>query len=121
MAFWSPRTRNFLPLFGELGDVLAKQGERRVGHDHVRLVEQRDALGGAEVAALLEERQDVRVVPEQVLDVGEVDRAIAVRVRDLADHELVRRPARRSLRNAGEVEERELLSGDRRARSRQSR
>jgi hypothetical protein len=104
-----------LAALSELGDVLAKQGERRIGHDHVRLVEQRDALGGAEVAALFEERQGVPVVPEQVLDVGEVDRAIAVRVRDLADHELVRCPPCCPLRDAGEVEERELFSCHRRA------
>ena len=35
----------------ELGDVLVKEGEGRVGDDDVRLFQERDALGAAEVAA----------------------------------------------------------------------
>ena len=37
-------------MLDELADVLAEKGERRVGDHDVRLFEQRDALGGAEVA-----------------------------------------------------------------------
>lgn len=37
-------------MFHELRDILAEQGERRVGDDDVRLFQERDALGATEVA-----------------------------------------------------------------------
>jgi hypothetical protein len=113
MAFWSPRDEEPLAALHELRDVLAEQRERRVGHDNIRLAEQGDAFGRTEVAALLKQRQDVRVVPQQVLDVSKVDRAVAIRIRDGADDQLVGGPVPRAFRDAGEVEERKLLARNR--------
>ena len=63
--------------------------ERRVGHDDVGLVEQRDALGAAEVAVPSRSVKTFASLRQQVLDVGEVDRAVLVQVRHFADHDLV--------------------------------
>ncbi len=69
----------------ELGDVLAEQGERRVGDDDVGRLENLHALGAAEIAPLLQGAAHILIVPEQVLDVLQVDRAVLVEVGDLVD------------------------------------
>ena len=69
----------------ELGDVLAEEGEGRVGDHDVRLFQERDALGAAEVAAgvlvvAFQGYPGGLVALEEELDVGHVRRAVAVLV-----------------------------------------
>ncbi len=69
----------------ELGDVLAEEGEGRVGDHDVRLFQERDALGAAEVAAgvlvVCLSRLSGGLVPlEEELDVVDVRRAVSVLV-----------------------------------------
>ena len=78
----------FLVLY-ELRDVFTEEGERRIGDDDIGFLEEFDALGRAEVAVALEAREDVLAVLDEVFDVGDVNRAIAVLVADFGDDDLV--------------------------------
>jgi len=69
----------------ELGDVLAKEGEGRVGHDDVRFFQEVDALGAAEITpgvlfVAFQRRPGGLVSLEEKLDVGHVRSAVAVLV-----------------------------------------
>ena len=69
----------------ELGDVLTEEGEGRVGDDDIRLFQQRDALGAAEVAAgilvvAFQRSPGGLVALEKKRNVGHVRRAVAVLV-----------------------------------------
>ena len=85
---------------GQEGHVFAEERERRVRHDDVGLVEERDALRRAEVAVALEAREDVLPVADEPFDVGEVDAAVAVLVLHLGDDDLVGLAAARGGRAA---------------------
>lgn len=80
-----PDDQELLAVLHELGDVLAEEGEGRVGDDDVRLFQVRDALGAAEVAAgvlfvAMQRDPGGLVALEEKLDVGHVRRAVAVLV-----------------------------------------
>ena len=85
IALHVPDDQELLPVLHELGDVLAEEGEGRVGDHDVRLFQERDALGAAEVAAgvLVVAFQGCPggLVPlEEELDVVDVRRAVSVLV-----------------------------------------
>ena len=69
----------------ELSDLLAEEGERRVGDHDVRLLEQFDAIGAAEVAASREGCAGVWVPLQKELDVFDADRAVSVEIRHFFD------------------------------------
>ncbi len=82
--------QEFLAMLHELGDVLAKEGEGRVGDDDVRLLQVRDALGAAEVApgvlfVAVQRDPGGLVALEEKLDVGHGRRAVAVLVLHLIE------------------------------------
>ena len=85
IAFCVPDDQELLPVLHELRDVLAEEGEGRVGDDDVGLFQERDALGAAEVAAgvfvvAFQGGAGGFVALEEKLDVGHVRRAVAVLV-----------------------------------------
>jgi hypothetical protein len=97
--------------------VLNHEAERRVRHDDIRFIEQRQTLIRAEVTIALKRRQDVVVVPQQVLDVSKPDRPIAVSVGDFGDLDLVGTLGDGvSLAHPVDVEQRQFLALDRRSR-----
>lgn len=69
--------------------VLAKQRERRVRHDDVRLIEQRQALLGAEIAVTLKLSQFVLAKLEQVTDILHIHAAVPGRVTHRRDDRLI--------------------------------
>ena len=82
--------QELLPVLHELRYVLTEQRERRVGDDDVGFLEERDALGAAEVApgvsvVALERFAGGLVALEEYLDVGHVRRAVAVLVLDVVE------------------------------------
>lgn len=109
-------------MFNKLHDILTKQRKGRVGGYDVGLLQQADTLGRAEVAVPFQQGQGVAPVAQQILHVGQVDRAVFVFVRYLGDLDFVggfgRGAAvvgRRHVAQAHHVEQRQLLPGDRRA------
>ena len=78
-----------LVVLDELRDVFAEEGERRIGDDDIGFLEEFDAFGRAEVAVALEACEDVLAVLDEVFDVGDVNRAVAVLVTNFGDNDLV--------------------------------
>ena len=77
--------QELLPVFHKLGDVLAEEGEGRVGDNDVRLFQKRDALGAAEIATgvlviCFQGYPGGLVSLEEKFDVGHVRSAVAVLV-----------------------------------------
>jgi hypothetical protein len=69
----------------ELCDVFAEEGEGRVGDYNVRLLEQLDALGAAEVAASRKACAGVGVLLEEKLYVFDACRAVSVDILHFLD------------------------------------
>ena len=69
----------------ELCNVLSEKGEGWVGDHDVRLFEQLDALGAAEVAASREACAGVRVLLQEELDVFDAGRAVSVDILHFLD------------------------------------
>ena len=72
------------------GHILSEQRERRICHDNVRLVEQCQALLGAEVAIAFQLDKLVLTKLEQVTDILHIDAAVAGRVMHRCDDRLIR-------------------------------
>ncbi len=72
-----PDDQELLPVLHELGNILLEEGEGRVGDHDVRLLEQLDALGAAEVAAFREGCAGVGVLLEEELDVFDAGRTVS--------------------------------------------
>lgn len=87
-----------LAVFHQEGHVLAEKRERRVRHDDVGLVEERNAFGRAEVAVTREPRQHVLPVADEPFNVGKVDAPVLVLVPHLGDDDLVGLMPTRSVR-----------------------
>ena len=83
--------KELLAVLYELGDIFTKKGERRIGDHDICFLQQRDTLGGAEVAVAFQFRQHVLVVLDEPFHVRKVDASVAVFVFHLGDDDLVRR------------------------------
>ncbi len=75
-----PDDQELLPVFHELGDVLAEKGKGRIGDDDVRLFQKLDALGTTEVTSAVQGHPSRLVALEEELYVVDVRCAVAVLV-----------------------------------------
>jgi len=83
-VLWSNNDEIFTMVY-ELGYILPKEGEGWVGDDDVRLLEQLDALGAAEVAASRERLSAVGVSLQEKFDILDAGRTISVDILYLLD------------------------------------
>ena len=68
---------------------VTEERERWIGDDDIGFLEEFDAFGRAEVAVAVEAGEDVLAVLDEVFDVGDVNRAVAVLVTNFGDNDLV--------------------------------
>ncbi len=80
-----PDDQELLPVLHELSDILLEEGKRRVGDHDVRLHEQLDAVGAAEVAASREACAGVGVLLQEELDIFDPGRAVSVDILHFLD------------------------------------
>ncbi|MDE0066482.1 MAG: hypothetical protein OXN44_06380 [Acidimicrobiaceae bacterium] len=69
--------QELLAVLDKLGDVLAEQAERRVGHHDVGLFQQRRALRATEIAVTFKADHGVSHVSEHPVNVVEINPAVA--------------------------------------------
>ena len=81
-----------LAVLDELCDIFAEEGERRIGNDDIRLLQEFYALGGTEVSVAFKACKNVLVVLDEPFHVSEVDASVSVHVPYLVDDDLVGNP-----------------------------
>ncbi len=97
----------------KLSNVLLEKRERRVADHYVRLLEQFDALGAAEVAASRETCAVVGVPLKEEFEIFDAGRAVSVEIRHFLDLDGNRHRLLAIAIALGVLTERELCAGDR--------
>ena len=103
-----------LVILDQLGYIFPEERERRIGDDDVRLLQKLDAFCRTEIAVALQFRQDVLTVLDEPFHVCKVCASVAVHVRHLVDHDLMRDARRLFGRLRLVLEQLQLPSRDRR-------